>query len=321
MLKRDLSQLLHDQIAYWALRQIRRRADQRGGLQLPFAVPMNDLIGQRLIATGNFELTQLDAVDQLVEDATPLIGFKPDFAGAFVDVGANIGVYTLRYARAFTKTIAIEPNPAALHILQANIALSRISNVVPMLKGCSDRVGTAQLNVAAKGMLGWSTLGADPYWENYAIEVSLDTLDNLVLQAELRERVAFLKIDVEGHEPQVLRGAFQTLSDHRPAVLYEVLSNTNARACAELLRAAGYNHFVTFHRRLTLAGALGGLPVTARTIEPSAVDRETLILALHDPERDRITALPKSGSARPGVSADSLGSRPQHHPPRSQLSR
>jgi FkbM family methyltransferase len=251
---------------------------------------MNDLIGQRLIATGNFELTQLDAVDQLIEDATPLIGFRPNFRGAFVDVGANIGVYTLRYARVFNKTVAIEPNPATFHILQANIALGRNANVIPILVGCSDQVGTARLNVAVKGMLGWSRLGSDANWDSYPIEVSLDTLDNIIAKARLSERVALLKIDVEGHEPQVLRGAFNTLVADRPVVLYEALSSESARASAELLRAAGYHHFVIFSRPLTLVRAVRGLSVTACAVEPSTVEHESLICAFHESvsERSRV---------------------------------
>ena len=220
MLKRNLSNLVRDHVAYLVLGQIRKRAERRGTLKQPFAVPINDSIGQRLIATGNFELTQLDAVDQLLEDAAPLIGVRPEFGGAFVDVGANIGVYTTRYASAFTHIIAIEPNPAAYYILRANLALGRIQNVVPLLVGCSDHAGTGQLHVAAGGMLGWSRLGSDATWDQYRIEVPLDMLDNLIRKTGLSERVSLLKIDVEGHETQVLRGAAKTLAQHRPVVCY-----------------------------------------------------------------------------------------------------
>lgn len=296
MLKRGLSQLLRDQVAYWLLARIRGPAERRGMLKQPFAVPMNDLIGQRLIATGNFELTQLDAVDQLLNDAMPLIGFRPDFRGAFIDVGANIGVYTTRYASAFTNTLAIEPNPATFHILQANIALGRTSNVIPLLMGCTDQVGTGQLNVPVGGMLGWSRFGSDASWEKYPIEVPIDTLDNLVAKAAL-DRIALLKIDVEGYEPQVLRGASNTLVEHCPVVLYEALSNESARASAELLRAAGYNHFVTFSRPLTLAGMLFGLSVAARTIEPSALEHDRLICAFHqnaNNSKKHMSSIPQS---------------------------
>lgn len=268
-------------MAYLVLGRLRKRAERCGALKQPFAVPMNDSIGQRLIATGNFELTQLDAVDQLLKDAMPLIGFRPDFPGTFIDVGANIGVYTTRYAHAFSNTLAIEPNPATFHILQANIALARISNVITLLMGCSDRVGTGQLNVAVGGMLGWSRLGSDTDWDRYSIDVPLDTLDNLITRAGLSERVALLKIDVEGHEPQVLRGASKILVEHRPVVLYEALSNESASASAELPRAAGYTNFVKFSRPLTLAGAVRGLPVAAHRIEPSAIEHESLVCAVH----------------------------------------
>ena len=284
MLKRSLAYLLSDTVAYWVLKQIRSRAERQGAFSQPFAVPMNDLIGQRLIATGHFELTQLDAVDQLLGDAKPLVGFRPDFAGAFIDVGANIGVYTMRYARAFTRTLAIEPNPATFHILQANIALGRATNVTPLLMGCSDKVGTAQLNVPVKGMLGWSRIGADADWDQYPIQISLDTVDNLVSRFALAERVALLKIDVEGHEPHVLKGASKTLAQHRPVVLYEAWSTDLAQASAEQLRAAGYNYFVNFSRPLRLAGAVTGLSVTAQKIEPSTAQKESLICAFHSIE-------------------------------------
>src|SRR6478672_2458682 len=79
-------------------------------------------------------------------------------------------------------------------------------------------------------MLGWSRLGSDCNWDAYPIEVSLDVLDNLVAKAGLSERVALLKIDVEGHEPQVLRGCVQYTGRTRSVVLYEALSNESARA-------------------------------------------------------------------------------------------
>jgi len=279
MRNRALSGLIADFIVYRLLVWIRRRAERQGMLEHALAVPMNDLIGQRLIATGSYELTQIDALDQILANALPLVGFNPNLAGIFVDVGANIGVYTTRYSAAFANTRAIEPNPATFHILKANVALARASNVVTLSTACSDHPGTAPLAVPTDGMLGWSRLGSGGHWRSYAVDVPVDTLDSLVLKAGLKQRVALLKIDVEGYEPKVVRGASRTLIDDGPIVLYEVLDSQSARECAECLRATGYNHFVTFSRPLTVARAVHGLSVVATMVEPSGVERACLVCA------------------------------------------
>ena len=55
----------------------------------------------------------------------------------------------------------------------------------------------------------------------YSVKIHLDTLDNLIAKATSKHRVALLKVDVEGHEAEVLEGAFQTLQSDGPIVAYE----------------------------------------------------------------------------------------------------
>src|ERR1700722_13444821 len=95
---RSVFRLIVDTVAYWAVNKILDRAHRKGLFPQPMVVPTSDLIGRRLVSTGNFELTQFDAVDQLISSAQSLVGVTPDWRGTFVDVGANIGLYTIRYA-------------------------------------------------------------------------------------------------------------------------------------------------------------------------------------------------------------------------------
>ncbi len=71
---RKLSRLLLDNFAYWAVNKIVNRATQSGIFEYPMVVSPHDIIGRRVISTGNFELTQFDAVDYLLSDSEAFIG-------------------------------------------------------------------------------------------------------------------------------------------------------------------------------------------------------------------------------------------------------
>lgn len=268
--------LVGDELAYRLLRAIRQRALHRGSLRAPLAVPINDLIGQRLIATGGFEQTQIDALDEIITDPRRLLGATINLHGTFIDVGANIGVYSTRYASAFSGVIAIEPSPATYHILRANLLLARIVNAKALCCGCSDRIGTATLRVPEDGMLGWSRLTETPNWKTFDVPVEVDTVDNIVARSKIQDRISLLKIDVEGHETQVLRGAVNVLSNDGPLVLYEALDNAAGQASAEILRNAGYDRFRVFSRSRKIWSRL---PIQAREVDPTTVNREALIFA------------------------------------------
>jgi FkbM family methyltransferase len=276
-MRRSLSHFLYDAAAYWLVKKIISHSSRRGLFRVPLVVPINDLIGQRIIATGSFELTQFDAVDQLLADARSLIGEQPDLNGAFVDVGANIGLYSTRYAAHFEKTYAIEANPATFHVLQANIAITRSPNVEPVCIGASDQPGTAEIHVAAGGMLGWSSLTQSGDFDTYPVSIKLDALDNILSGAP---RIAMMKIDVEGHEHQVLQGGIETIKRDGPVILFEALSQDAAKASIDLLRSAGYERFYSFDRAMTAQNIFKGLPVIAAKINPAYPTNHALICAV-----------------------------------------
>ena len=141
----------------------------------------------------------------------------------FVDVGAYIGFYTVWACRRAKKVISIEPNPAALAYLKVNIALNECSNVTVVPKAVSDRRGYAKLKIPDVIEWGFISGGSSIVWdfeEAFEVKVEMDTLDSVLEEVGV-DSVDVLKIDVEGAEGLVVRGAEKALKEAK-AVLIEI---------------------------------------------------------------------------------------------------
>jgi FkbM family methyltransferase len=129
--------------------------------------------------------------------------------GDFLDVGANIGPYSLIASEeAGVRVVSLEPNPSAFAKLSRNIAWNKRSNVTPLNLGASDQTATlAMTNHGASAMNHIVDPTADMRRGDMdqLIEVPVRPLDAIC--DELNLVPALIKIDVEGHEPAVLRGA------------------------------------------------------------------------------------------------------------------
>lgn len=160
----------------------------------------------------------------------------------FVDVGANIGVYTLWAAESGAQVIAIEPDRDAFSALQENLALNDY-NVTLMPVALSDRPGELRLTRAADSSLNHLVFEDGP---TLTQTVAVDTLDNV-----LGERTADgVKIDVEGSERLVLEGSQRCLAEHRVGMLQLEWNEMSQRTLgedrspvADLLRDHGYSLF------------------------------------------------------------------------------
>lgn len=168
-----------------------------------------------------------------------------------IDVGANVGFYTNLLARKLRhgRVLAIEPTPNAAAKLRANIERNGIAARTLVYEGvASDREGIRSLNTIA-GKEEYSSLGQlrHPSILNEKFEtkeVQSSTIDALVERYQLNP--GFIKIDVEGVEHEVLRGAESTLRKFRPVVLSELsgaLLRHNGTSVAEVvtyMRGLGY---------------------------------------------------------------------------------
>lgn len=142
----------------------------------------------------------------------------------FVDVGANFGLHTMLAASCVGpsgRVIAIEPVPANLRLLERNLELNGFSSRVTVVaKAASD---AANRRVTLHGVQeGVSVAASMRPGEAQSGDVVADTTTLDQCLAESVPPARLIKIDVEGAEHSVIRGAARTLSGPRPALLVEV---------------------------------------------------------------------------------------------------
>lgn len=169
-------------------------------------------------------------------------------AGLVLDVGANSGFYALlaAAARPDIRVVALEPDPHVKPILDRNIGLNRLGHRITALPiAASDRPGVAELFIPQQdhGLLETSSSLESSFKESHSavLRVETDTIDALGrrLHPGLPD-VTIIKIDVEGHEAAVLRGASETIRKHRPLLFVEVLPRADVEWLEAFLRDNSY---------------------------------------------------------------------------------
>lgn len=167
----------------------------------------------------------------------------------FVDVGANLGIYALVASRIVGpagRVIAFEPSLQSFSALQRNIALNDFTNLQAFPAAVSDKTGRAFLYHGPDP--GQNSLGRDPHLEPKAEEVVTQSLDQVLAQAAVG-RVHVIKMDVEGAEELVLRGATRAITSDRPAIIFEINQEASARlglsphGATHMLARLGYEFF------------------------------------------------------------------------------
>lgn len=162
-----------------------------------------------------------------------LVPWLADPQRVSVDAGANRGVWTEVLRRHSRKVCAFEPNPKMF----AELRRCARPEVAAYPFALSDRNGAAELLVPRNDR-GFSNQGASlsaaRIGEGRFASVAVETrrLDDLGLGA-----VGFIKVDVEGHELEVLEGARDTLRRDRPTLVVEIEERYHASGIGELLRA------------------------------------------------------------------------------------
>lgn len=188
----------------------------------------------------------------------------------FVDVGANIGSHAINAARLVGRTgsvFAFEADPDTYRLLAENIASNGLRNIVLKQTCVSDHVGSlsfykhkdsAKSSIVDRG-------------EKLSVTLPSDTLDNLI---PANTKTDILKVDVEGAELSVLRGARAVFSEQRrPSVViievFDVRDNTDkSEGIREVLEAYGYKFFLFDGRSLT---PLSGGALNAFAVHESAL--------------------------------------------------
>lgn len=192
-----------------------------------------------------------------------------NLGGIVLDVGANSGFYALLAASVQTdvRVIALEPNPHILPILERNVRLNGRSRQVMCLPfAASDRTGQGELFIPLQdhGLIETSSSLERSFKKRHSpsMRVACDTIDSITNRTLTHAcTVTVIKVDVEGHEAAVLRGALSTIRRHRPLLFVEVLAGAEFDWLNGFLRDLSYlsmplrtsgdvtamHHTVTYH--------------------------------------------------------------------------
>ena len=181
---------------------------------LGFRLAVRGFAACREMAKGEFEPDEIKLAAELLKAAD-----------AFVDVGANVGLYTCLARSMGRPVVAIEPQRANLECLYASLSANGwAENVEVFPVALSSRAGLMTL-YGASGPSASLLGGWDGYSRRYAQTVPTALLDTL-LGNRFSGRRLLIKIDVEGAEYEVLQGASQILrAEPKPVWLVEVFFN------------------------------------------------------------------------------------------------
>lgn len=208
--------------------------------------------------------------------------------GVMIDVGANIGNHTIALADHFEKVIAYEPHPVTAHLLRANIALSEHQHINVRAVGLGDQAVTTVIRTLERNNLGSARISDNANVPGDVVEVRTADED-LADCLGPSDRVRFVKLDVEGHECNVIRGMRKTLLQHRPIVAFESMDGHAFLSITNELHSAGYTRFLTMsHGSMRsrigrfLTRLFTGYSVTLTEPMHPPKEFESLVLAMND---------------------------------------
>jgi FkbM family methyltransferase len=177
--------------------------------------------------------------------------FKKRLAGraapVVLDVGANIGWHTINWARELPggRVHAFEPTPKTLELLRRNIAQNGLRNVEVVPLAVSDKSGSAKFYECEDD--AYNSLQDTKLKKVIrSSDVTVTTLDEYAAESKL-DSVALIKIDVEGFDTAVIRGAMATIARFKPDLMVEITSRIEGVSpvdAIELLRPLGYRAYV-----------------------------------------------------------------------------
>ncbi len=178
-----------------------------------------------------------DFISMTIREDELLVRFNPKEGEVVVDIGAHIGRYTLIGSKRVGpkgKVVAIEAHPSVLKMLNKNIKLNNLTNVTALnyavyseetkikLYDHSKQVGATIYNTVMAGRV------RD---QDVFVEVEANTLDNILQQNGVNaEDVNWVKIDVEGAELEVLRGATNVLSKSKNITMFVEIHNVDSNS-------------------------------------------------------------------------------------------
>lgn len=191
--------------------------------------------GSQVFWRGSYSSDELHALGNLLSQDS-----------VFLDIGANLGVFTLFAAKRtpLGQVWAFEPVTAVFNKLSANVQLNKFSRVHLIKSALSDTEQQRDIHIPTLPFKDGSfNEGISSFFRNLdqgrQESVRVTTLDRFVEQEGL-QRIDIMKIDVEGSELSALCGAKQTLSRFHPKIIVEINAETSSMAGYESREILNY---------------------------------------------------------------------------------
>ncbi len=195
-----------------------------------YSIEVSPKWGEDVYHLGFYEAGTLKFIDLILRNTT----------NTFIDIGANIGLMSLHAGYSLKgkgKVLAFEPVQFFYDKLNANIQLNNFQNIQTIKKG----VGSVAAKVPIYLDGGCPSVISTFRDEKGTTEmIDIEMLDEIV-RSENVSNIDFIKIDVEGFEFDVLKGARKTIADHKPVLCIEYIKKIsddsfNAKVLTEYLK-------------------------------------------------------------------------------------
>jgi len=175
--------------------------------------PQDEPLGRSLATEGIYEAYETGLFRSVVKGGMTVI-----------DIGANVGYYTLIAAELVGETgkvFAFEPEPGNFDLLSRNVKLNKYSNVDAVQKAVSNCTGSITLYIDRGNFGNRSFAQANILVDGGAVEIESVSLDEFCASHLNGRRLDVLKIDAQGAEGLILMGAKDTLQKYEPTIFME----------------------------------------------------------------------------------------------------
>ena len=196
------------------------------------------------------------AINKGYEKELLIINKFADKSKDALDVGVYRGVYSYKLSQNFKNIHSFEPNPLLFPYLEKNL-IKIISNVKLYNLALSNENGVTELklplrtksifkdNIEELFQLGAATMHPNNKIDNYKkVPVKTKKLDDI----EIENKIGLIKIDVEGHEKNVLQGGIETVKNNKPVLLVEIEERHTKIPITEtinFIKSIGYKGFIS----------------------------------------------------------------------------
>eukprot|EP01065_Artemidia_motanka_P029720 TRINITY_DN35801_c0_g1_i1.p1 TRINITY_DN35801_c0_g1~~TRINITY_DN35801_c0_g1_i1.p1 ORF type:complete len:469 (+),score=111.89 TRINITY_DN35801_c0_g1_i1:110-1516(+) len=204
-------------------------------LMFVWASPVSDMISRILLSERHYD-PKLHSLTRAALDRRP---------GVVADVGSNLGVVTMFAAQMGHTVFSFDATPWTRHKVQLSRAVSQFASKIKVVSAAvGSKPGKAKLNIVRDNFGGNNIVGeadgaadGNPQ-EGGFVTVPVVTLDDVLLP----HQPFFLKVDIEGHEIEALKGARRLLTEVRPQLVVEtcIFDNCNPAGLMSLMQSFNY---------------------------------------------------------------------------------